>query len=108
MVEKKSGARLVYVQPSTLHLTYTTAVDACTRFNSVHGASHRAGWTIATMSQYSQSSTASFEEYTTGLRNGLREAARMGLSQLEEMINEVGYGWLDGYMESIMESSSSK
>ena len=56
----------------------------------------------------SQGSTSTFEEYTFDLRNGLREAARVGLSQLEEMIIDVGYGWLDGYMDSIMEVSSSK
>jgi hypothetical protein len=49
----------------------------------------------------------SLDEYRFDLRDGLRVAARAGLTQLEEMINDVGYSWLDGYMESVMSSSSS-
>ena len=56
--------------------------------------------------QSGSSAIASLDDYTFDLRHGLRVAARAGLSELENMIMEAGYGWLDGYIESIMESSS--
>ena len=49
---------------------------------------------------------ASLDEYTFDLRAGLRDAAVAGLGQLEEMITELGYGWLDSHMESILERTS--
>jgi hypothetical protein len=49
---------------------------------------------------------ASIDDYTFDLRSGLRDAAKAGLTQLEEMIGELGYGWLDGHMESILERTS--
>jgi len=48
----------------------------------------------------------SLDTYTFDLRRGLRDAARVGLGQLEEMIGEIGYGWLDGHMEGILERTS--
>ena len=48
------------------------------------------------------------EDYRFDLRDGLKMAAKAGLAQLEEMISEVGYGWLEGYMEGIMEREFSK
>ena len=47
----------------------------------------------------------SLDNYTFDLRKGLRDAACVGLSQLEEMITDVGYAWLDGYMEGILDNS---
>lgn len=48
----------------------------------------------------------SLDSYTFDFRNGLKEAAKAGLNQLEEMMIEHGYNWLDGYMEGIMERTS--
>jgi hypothetical protein len=49
---------------------------------------------------------ASVDEYVFNFRDELRAAARASLSNLEDMMNEVGYGWLDGYMEGIMDHES--
>lgn len=54
------------------------------------------------------SSYPSLDEYTFDLRSGLRDAAKVGLMQLQEMIGDLGYGWLDGHMESIMERTTSR
>ncbi|WVQ65352.1 uncharacterized protein L199_003528 [Kwoniella botswanensis] len=45
----------------------------------------------------------SFDHYAFNLRDGLRRAAVETLSELEGSINDLGYGWLDGYMEQIMD-----
>ncbi|OCF56830.1 hypothetical protein L486_05685 [Kwoniella mangroviensis CBS 10435] len=45
----------------------------------------------------------SFDHYAFNLRDGLRRAAVTTLSELEGSINDLGYGWLDGYMEQIMD-----
>nr|XP_018262064.1 uncharacterized protein I303_05079 [Kwoniella dejecticola CBS 10117]OBR84222.1 hypothetical protein I303_05079 [Kwoniella dejecticola CBS 10117] len=44
-----------------------------------------------------------FDHYAFNLRDGLRKAAMTTLSELEGSINNIGYGWLDGYMEQIMD-----
>lgn len=46
------------------------------------------------------------EDYAFDLRKGLRAAAKASLSSLEDLINEVGYGWLDGYMDGVMDTAS--
>jgi len=42
-------------------------------------------------------------EHAFDLRSGLREAAKTSLKEFETMISDIGYGWLDGYMEGVME-----
>ena len=48
------------------------------------------------------------DNYAFSLRQGLRSAATDGLSGLEGMIQEIGYLWLEGYVENILARSSSK
>ena len=47
-------------------------------------------------------------DYAFDLRRGLRDAAKDGLSGLEGMIQEIGYLWLEGYMENILARSTSQ
>jgi hypothetical protein len=51
-------------------------------------------------------SQPSFAVYAFDLRQGLRDAARTSLNEFESLINEVGYGWLEGYIEGVMEGPS--
>lgn len=46
------------------------------------------------------------DNYTFDLRKGLSDAAKLGLGQLEGMIGDLGYGWLDGHMEEILSRGS--
>lgn len=48
------------------------------------------------------------DDYTFDLRSGLRDAAKAGLSQLEEMLGTIGYSWLDDHMEDIMDRATSR
>ncbi len=45
-------------------------------------------------------------DYAFDLRSGLRDAAKQGLSELESMIGELGYGWLEAHMEDITQKTS--
>ena len=53
--------------------------------------------TMATNTRYE-----TLDHYTFDLRKGLSDAAKVGLNQLEDLIGDIGYGWLDGHMEEIM------
>ncbi|WRT68045.1 uncharacterized protein IL334_005020 [Kwoniella shivajii] len=44
-----------------------------------------------------------FDHYAFNLRDGLRKAAVTSLSELEESISAIGYGWLDSYMDQILD-----
>ena len=55
-------------------------------------------------SSSSQTAMPTMDDYAFNLRQGLRDAAVASLTSLEEMINDIGYGWLDGYMEGVMQS----
>nr|XP_019013019.1 uncharacterized protein I206_02516 [Kwoniella pini CBS 10737]OCF51800.1 hypothetical protein I206_02516 [Kwoniella pini CBS 10737] len=57
------------------------------------------------MSQASQD-VPTFDHYAFNLRDGLRKAAITTLSELEGSINNIGYGWLDDYMDKIMDKQN--
>lgn len=42
------------------------------------------------------------DDYAFSLRSGLRQAALANLGDLEAMIQDQGYAWLEGYEEEIM------
>ncbi|ORY31861.1 hypothetical protein BCR39DRAFT_525761 [Naematelia encephala] len=48
----------------------------------------------------------SVEGYAFHLRADLRTAANEGLAPLRNTMEEMGYGWLDGYLEGVVGSSS--
>jgi hypothetical protein len=45
----------------------------------------------------------SLADHAFDLRSGLQEAARAHLKEFEAMIGDIGFGWLEGYMEGVME-----
>jgi hypothetical protein len=57
---------------------------------------------------WTQTSLPTLDHYAFDLRSGLRDAAKKSLQALEENINDLGYAWLDGYMEGIMARAQSK
>lgn len=65
-----------------------------------HEGAARMSWT--------QTSLPTLDHYAFDLRSGLRDAAKKSLQALEENINDLGYAWLDGYMEGIMARAQSK
>jgi hypothetical protein len=44
--------------------------------------------------------TATLGEYAKILRDELREHANTRLSEFEVLMEDIGYGWLNGYMEN--------
>ncbi|WWC88403.1 uncharacterized protein L201_003314 [Kwoniella dendrophila CBS 6074] len=52
---------------------------------------------------YQPQDMPTIDHYAFNLCDELRRAAVSTLSELEKTINETGYGWLDGYMEQIMD-----
>ncbi|GFZ50575.1 hypothetical protein JCM24511_08332 [Saitozyma sp. JCM 24511] len=56
---------------------------------------------------WTQTSLPTLDHYAFDLRSGLRDAAKKSLQALEENINDLGYAWLDGYMEGIMARAQS-